>query len=244
MNEGQEDYYERRRQYRDDYPALPFRGQQSNPKRRSNNQKKQFESYLPPRRQSAQIRELLKTSEPIHNFQVVQPIPQNEAEIPENRPSLKDNLKDGTPSDNASNNNLNASTAVLEAGPSHPQEPDPREEETRKLNLRTGSWSVREFLDLVKYSRDITLSLCYVLAAPVDLQFPDCHRFGPTVEPIFKAPADIINTWRFTKSTTCILVGANVCNTIIELFSLFWNPHIRRFTVDNSESHRSANERT
>ena len=120
MNEGQEDYYERRRQYRDDYPALPFRGHQSNPKRRSNNQKKQFESYLPPRRQSAQIRELLKTSEPIHNFQVVQPIPQNEAEIPENRPSLKDNLKDGTPSDNASNNNLNASTAVLEAGPSHP----------------------------------------------------------------------------------------------------------------------------
>ena len=79
MNEGQEDYYERRRQYRDDYPAPPFRGQQLNPKRRPNNQKKQFESYLPPRRQSAQIRELLKTSEHIQESKVVQPIPQNEA---------------------------------------------------------------------------------------------------------------------------------------------------------------------
>ena len=117
----------------------------------------------------------MKTSEPIHNAKVAQPILQDEAEIPENRPSLKDNLKDGTPTANASNNNLHASTAVMEAEPSHPQEPDSREEETRKLNLRTESWSVREFLDLVKYSRDITLSLFYVLAAPVDLQFPDCR---------------------------------------------------------------------
>ena len=163
----------------------------------------------------------MKTSEPIHNSKVVQPILQNEAEIPENRPSQKDNLKDGTPTANASNNNLHASTAGMEGGPSIPQEPDSREEETRKLNIRTDSWSVPEFLDLVKYSRDITLSLCYVLAAPVDLQFPDCRRFGPTVEPIFKGPmADIINIWRFTKSTTC-MVGANVANTLIELFSFF-----------------------
>ena len=120
---------------------------------------------------------------------------------------------------------------MVEAGPSNPQEPDPREEEIRKLNIRTDSWSIREFLVLVKYTRDITLSLCYVLAAPVNLQFPDCRRFGPTVEPIFRGPtADIINIWRFTKSTTCILVGANVANTLIELFSFF-----KKFGLPTSE---------
>ena len=172
----------------------------------------------------------MKTSEHIQESKVVQPTPQNKVEVPEKIPSLKDNSKDGTPSDIVFNSNLNTSTEVMEAGPSHPQEPDPREEEIRKLNLRTEIWSVREFLDLVKYSRDITLSLCYVLAAPVDLQFPEVRRFGPTIEPVFKAPADIINIWRFTKSTTCILVGANLCNTIIELFSLF-----KKFGTPTSE---------
>ena len=100
MNEGQDDYYEMRRQNRDEYPALPFRGQQFYPKRRpANNQKKQFESYLRPRRQSAQIQELLSNSEPILKPKVVQPIHQDDAKIPdENKPSLKGNLKvDGTP---------------------------------------------------------------------------------------------------------------------------------------------------
>ena len=83
----------------------------------------------------------------------------------------------------------------------------------------------------MKYTRDITLSLCYVLAAPVNLQFPDCRRFGPTVEPIFRGPtADVINIWRFTKNTTCILVGANVANTLIELFSFF-----KKFGLPTSE---------
>ena len=163
----------------------------------------------------------MKTLEHIQEPKVDQPILQNKVDVPEKIPSLKDNSKDVTPSEVIINSNINTSSEVMEAGPSHPQEPDPREEKMRKLNLRTEVWSVREFLDLVKYSRDITLSLCYVLASPIDLQFPEVRRFGPTVEPVFKDSVDIINIWRFTKSTTCILVGANLCNTLIELFNLF-----------------------
>ena len=79
----------------------------------------------------------MKTLEHIQEPKVYQPILQNKVDVPEKIPSLKDNSKDVTPSEVIINSNINTSTEVMEAGPSHPQEPDPREEEMRKLNLRT-----------------------------------------------------------------------------------------------------------
>lgn len=199
INERHDDYYEPRRHNRDKYPALPLRGQQYPKRRTVNNQKTQFESYLQTCRPSGQLRNLLRNSEPVLKPKVAQPMSshQEEAGIPEeNKPTLKGVLNvDGVPTDNLHTSNLDrVESAVVEAEPSKPQEPDPREEEIRKLKIRTDSWSAREFLDLVKYTRDIILALCYVLAAPVNLQFPNCRRFGPTVEPIFRGPtADVVN---------------------------------------------------
>jgi hypothetical protein len=95
-------------------------------------------------------------------------------------------------------------------------------EEARKLKLKTDNWTTQQFLELLKYTKDITLALCYTLAAPVNLEFPNSRYFGPTIAPDFRGPtADVVKLWRLTKNASCVLTGANILNSLIELFSFF-----------------------
>ncbi len=95
-------------------------------------------------------------------------------------------------------------------------------DEARKLKLKTDNWTTQQFLELLKYTKDITLALCYTLAAPVNLEFPNSRYFGPTIAPDFRGPtADVVKLWRLTKNASCVLTGANVLNSLIELFSFF-----------------------
>ena len=94
--------------------------------------------------------------------------------------------------------------------------------EAHKLRLRTDNWTVKQFLELLKYTKDITLALCYTLAAPVNLEFPNSRYFGPTIAPDFRGPtADVVKLWRLTRNASCVLTGANLLNALIELFAFF-----------------------
>ena len=238
--EDYSDYEYRRNNYEyegEEYFAPTNRGQHYfAPKKRTS---LKSNSYLPIRHQSAKIKSLLKAAGPTSKPATA---PFLESQKPEtasaiNREELDISIQDkpapkvtvdvegiedsaGTKSVSSLGLSeavkLNLPTAT--AGPSKGNVSD----EIRKLKLRTDNWTTKQFLELLKYTKDITLALCYTLAAPVNLEFPNSRYFGPTIAPEFRGPtADVVKLWRLTKNASCVLTGANVLNSLIELFSFF-----------------------
>ena len=186
--EDYSDYEYKRNDYgyeREEYFAPSNWGQRySVPKKRTFH--KPTGSYLPVRRQSAQIKSLLRTVGPASTPAAAQSLESQKPGtssalhqegtdilVPDKPTSKVEGVEVSANTKSASSLGLteevklNLPTAT--AGPSK----DNVSGEAHKLRLRTDNWTTKQFLELLKYTKDITLALCYTLAAPVNLEFPN-----------------------------------------------------------------------